>query len=60
VRWRRPRPHSDGAAAREDAEKALEETRARWPEVREQAESLRQLRRENHFAAMLIHTIRGH
>lgn len=45
--------HTGGAAAHKHAEASLANQRAQQPEVDRVAESLRQLRERNHFAAQL-------
>lgn len=55
--WHRPR-HTKGREAREQAERDLQATRERWPEVRALSESLRELRARNHFAEQLVYAMR--
>lgn len=49
MRWRRRKPQTEGKAAREKAERALEEVRARRPEVHGLASFLRVELERNHF-----------
>jgi hypothetical protein len=52
MRWPWVKLHYEGAQARNLAEQHYEETKARGPEVRRVAESLREIRQANHFAEM--------
>ena len=57
--FRRTRPESEATQARKAAERALEHTRAETPKIRALAESLRELRENNHFAMAMKATFRG-
>jgi hypothetical protein len=56
---RRRRRGQEASQARESAEQALADTRARRPEIDAVADSLRSLRRRNHFAEQIELLIRG-
>lgn len=55
--WKRDHPQ-EGSTARQEAERHLADTRARWPEVRTVAGSLRDLRERNHFAEAIEESMR--
>lgn len=50
---------ASGEQARAQAERNLTQDRARWPEVRAVASSLRDLRERNHFAENIQHIFEG-
>ena len=50
---RKPEPDNESVKALHDATESLRKTRARRPEVREVARSLRVIRERNHFAEHL-------
>jgi hypothetical protein len=52
--------HDDGADAVKEAEKNLAETEAQWDEVRRVSASLRNLRKDNHFAQSIEAIFKGH
>lgn len=52
-------PQSEATASRLHAEKRLMEARAQTPKYRELAESLRELRERNNFAAAIETSFRG-
>lgn len=56
---RHERPPSEATAARQKAEQDLNNIRAETPRIRALAESLRDLRQNNHFAAAIEQTFRG-
>ena len=51
-------PHDDHGL--DEAQAALEEAMARWPEVKETREHMRRLRQENHFAEKVDNFLRVH
>jgi hypothetical protein len=53
------RAPSDGSLAREHAQRTLEHTKSRWPEVHAVTSSLRDLRERNHFAEQIEAIMRG-
>jgi len=59
VKWRKEQHTDEAEKAREKAQADLDETRARWPEVRRVAASLREVREANHFAERIESLIRG-
>ena len=48
----------DGAKAREDAAAVVREVHARAPQVERTTERLRELREANHFAQLILETVR--
>lgn len=48
----------DAKKARQEAKQGLEEARGQWKTVLELAQSMRQIRNENHFAEKVAETMR--
>ncbi len=52
-------PSTEAKEAKKDSVNRLEATKAEWPEINRQVNSLRGRREQNHFAEMIRRTVLG-